>query len=289
MATHEYANMMIVDTAASLPSVGFHGYYAHAKDTDTLYFWDGSAWTVFSGGGGGNSFETINCPSGTDPVADSSTDTLNLASGSAALTITGDSATDTVTFDVAPMVGDSGSGGTEGLAPAPSSGDAAAGKYLGADGTWSQPAAGSIGSTYVYKTSDEDIASNTTLQPDDDLTYSVSSGGVYFIDLFGYFSLDGNSGLKIQFNGSATMTAWNSQLELLSGNTTPVIARSNQTAFGSGGIAIAITAGTPFIRGTASFTVNAGGDVTVYWCQNSSNAAYTSMLAGSWMKITRIS
>jgi len=37
------------------------------------------------------------------------------------------------------MVGDSGSGGTKGLAPAPASGDAAAGKYLKADGTWAVP------------------------------------------------------------------------------------------------------------------------------------------------------
>lgn len=49
---------------------------------------------------GGNSFQTINAPSGTDPVADSSTDTLNLTSTSGDLTITGDSSTDTVDFDV---------------------------------------------------------------------------------------------------------------------------------------------------------------------------------------------
>lgn len=38
------------------------------------------------------------------------------------------------------MVGDSGSGGTKGLAPAPASGDTAAGKFLKADGTWAVPA-----------------------------------------------------------------------------------------------------------------------------------------------------
>ena len=37
------------------------------------------------------------------------------------------------------MVGDSGSGGTKGLAPAPASGDSAAGKFLKADGTWAVP------------------------------------------------------------------------------------------------------------------------------------------------------
>ena len=48
-------------------------------------------------GGGGNAFTTINCPSGTDPVADSSTDTLNLTAGTG-ISITGNSTTDTVTI-----------------------------------------------------------------------------------------------------------------------------------------------------------------------------------------------
>lgn len=38
------------------------------------------------------------------------------------------------------MVGDSGAGGTKGLAPAPAAGDAAAAKFLKADGTWAVPA-----------------------------------------------------------------------------------------------------------------------------------------------------
>lgn len=40
------------------------------------------------------------------------------------------------------MVGDAGAGGTKGLAPAPAAGDAAAGKFLKADGTWTAPAGG---------------------------------------------------------------------------------------------------------------------------------------------------
>lgn len=38
------------------------------------------------------------------------------------------------------LIGDSGSGGTKGLCPAPAAGDAAAGKFLKADGTWAVPA-----------------------------------------------------------------------------------------------------------------------------------------------------
>jgi hypothetical protein len=44
-----------------------------------------------------------------------------------------------LTAELNSMVGDSGSGGTKGLAPAPGVGDAAAGKYLKADGTWAVP------------------------------------------------------------------------------------------------------------------------------------------------------
>lgn len=48
------------------------------------------------------------------------------------------------------MVGDSGSGGTKGLVPAPASGDAAAGKYLKADGTWDAPSGSGASSSAEY-------------------------------------------------------------------------------------------------------------------------------------------
>lgn len=48
------------------------------------------------------------------------------------------------------MVGDSGSGGTKGLVPAPSSGDAASGKFLKADGSWTAPSGSGAPSTAQY-------------------------------------------------------------------------------------------------------------------------------------------
>jgi hypothetical protein len=47
------------------------------------------------------------------------------------------------------MVGDSGSGGTNGLVPAPAAGDAAAGKFLKADGTFAVPSGGGGGTASV--------------------------------------------------------------------------------------------------------------------------------------------
>jgi hypothetical protein len=65
--------------------------------------WNGSAWIndtdAIGEGGAGNSFTTIDVPNGTDPVADSATDTLTFSDG-ANITITGDSSTDTVTVAV---------------------------------------------------------------------------------------------------------------------------------------------------------------------------------------------
>jgi hypothetical protein len=50
-----------------------------------------------------------------------------------------------------PMLGDTGSGGTGGAVPAPGAGDAAAGKFLRADGSWGIPSATS-GGTPVRET-----------------------------------------------------------------------------------------------------------------------------------------
>lgn len=67
------------------------------------------------------------------------------------------------------MVGDSGSGGTKGLAPAPAAGDAAALKFLKADGTWAVPAGGAAASDTVAGVieiaieSEQETGTSTTL------------------------------------------------------------------------------------------------------------------------------
>lgn len=59
----------------------------------------------------------------------------------------GDLSTDR-TLAINNFTGDSGSGGAKGTVPAPAAGDAAAGKFLKADGTWAAPSS-SGGSSYV--------------------------------------------------------------------------------------------------------------------------------------------
>jgi hypothetical protein len=71
-----------------------------ATTNDVLQY-NGTSWGPASvSAGSTNSFTTISTPSGTSPVADSSTDTLTLTAGTG-ITITGDSATDSITIAVA--------------------------------------------------------------------------------------------------------------------------------------------------------------------------------------------
>lgn len=70
-----------------------------------------------------------------------------------------------VTADLSAMVGDSGSGGTKGLVPAPASGDAAAGKFLKADGTWATTGAGGGTVTSVTSANSDATVETTTTTP----------------------------------------------------------------------------------------------------------------------------
>ena len=80
------------------------------------------------------------------------------------------------------MTGDSGSGGVKGLVPAPDAGDAAAGKYLKADGTWAT-AGGSGGAISNV------IASATTI--DADTSYIVLS----YLTVNDALTVNGNIGV----------------------------------------------------------------------------------------------
>lgn len=70
-----------------------------------------------------------------------------------------------LTAELNNFVGDSGSGGTKGLVPAPAAGDAAAGKVLKADGSWGAAGTASPlttkGDVYVYSTTNDRLPVGT--------------------------------------------------------------------------------------------------------------------------------
>lgn len=84
------------------------------------------------------------------------------------------------------VAGDTGSGGTKGLVPAPASGDAASGKYLKADGAWSNPnivALGAQTASYTLALSDacgvvtvSNASANTlTVPPNSSVAFAIGT------------------------------------------------------------------------------------------------------------------
>lgn len=112
---------------------------------------------------------------------------LAVTSGAAILGATGagnvsDLTTAQATSILNAMVGDAGSGGTKGLVPAPGSGDAAANKFLKADGTWSVPAGGGGGAgtttnALTINNSGSGVASGGTFDGSSARTISYNSIG----------------------------------------------------------------------------------------------------------------
>ncbi len=130
------------------------------------------------------------------------------------------------------FVGDSGSGGTDGGVPAPSAGDAAAGKVLSADGTWKTVGAiTTIGSTEYADGSDGAFTADGSATP----AWATRSGSVYTMTRNAYLaSLTINSGVSIITSGyliwgTGTLTGVDATSVIKNGG-------SNSTA-GSSGLA----------------------------------------------------
>jgi len=86
---------------ASLPSSGNNkGDVRVTLDSYNIYVWNGTTW-VDSSGGAFPSFGVIQTDFGTFPTASAPTDTVDFTSSNNSVTITGNSATKTVNFQVA--------------------------------------------------------------------------------------------------------------------------------------------------------------------------------------------
>ena len=102
------------------------------------------------------------------------------------------------------LVGDSGSGGTKGLAPAPAAGDTAAGKFLKADGTWVVPPTSgvatsiSVGGTSVVGGTNAYVLYNNSGTLGNKALATVATSGAY-ADLSGSPTL-----AAVATSGSAT-------------------------------------------------------------------------------------
>jgi hypothetical protein len=116
------------------------------------------------------------------------------------------------------MVGDSGSGGTKGLVPAPSAGDAAAGKYLAAGGGFSVPPGIGTAVTFHRVTSGSSDSLTTLSAKRTQITWESASGasksqGIpdptlydgYDLDVFDFYGDSASHPITITPAGSGAM------------------------------------------------------------------------------------
>ena len=160
---------------------------------------NGLTWASFGGGGGGGSVTSVGLSlpaifsvSGS-PVTTTGTLTGTLVNQSANTFFAGPSSGGAavpafrllVANDYPTMIGDSGAGGTKGAVPAPAAGDAAANKFLKADGVWTVIPSAPV--TSVFGRTGAVVAQNG------DYSFSQISGTVADGQLSANVTLLGNS------------------------------------------------------------------------------------------------
>lgn len=140
-----------------------------------------------------------------------------------------------VTADLINFVGDSGAGGTKGLVPAPATGDAAASKFLKADGTWTAPT-GSGDVVGPASATDNAVArfNLTTGKLIQDSAVTIAdttgniTGGTYNGNTIGSGSTSGtNTGDQTNITGNAATVTTNANL------TGPITSVGNATSIAS--------------------------------------------------------
>ena len=103
------------------------------------------------------------------------------------------------------MVGDSGSGGTKGLVPAPAAGDAAAGKFLKADGTWAAGGVPTLTDAHIFVGNASNTATDVAVTGD----ISITNAGVTAIASGVIVNADVNASAAIDYSKLAALTSAN--------------------------------------------------------------------------------
>lgn len=143
---------------------------------------------------------------------------------------------------------------------------------------------------YAYKTTDQAVATSTTLVDTTDLSLSLlgPSGSVYAIDAAIQYSADGAGDLKYgwSFPASAQMKFGHAGVYDTVGAFTSNAQYSESTTVSVGGVG----AGIPNMLRIAGRLIMSSttGTLKFRFAQNSSVATGTTIFAGSWMSIVRV-
>jgi hypothetical protein len=140
-----------------------------------------------------------------------------------------------------------------------------------------------------YKLVDESVSSATTgatYQNDDHLSASVVANGVYVVELninttIGagnlntQFTFPSGTAENASFDWSNNSVAYSAAWQKIASSSSPLVAGGFSTG---GPIRIMFTL----------FVGSTGGTLQLQWAQASANAANTTLLKGSWLRVTRV-
>jgi hypothetical protein len=144
-----------------------------------------------------------------------------------------------------------------------------------------------LGWTEVVKVADESLASNTTLQTDDELIFTAANGAIYDIDgtlIYGSPAGAGTPDLKIAFGEDATARG---QIRSIGLNTTDAASGADMLANRTA----TATHGTAAVDRSLKFSGvywGGGGTFAVMWAQGTSSASALIVRAGSILRYRRL-
>lgn len=156
-----------------------------------------------------------------------------------------------------------------------------------------------VGTTLVVKVSDESLNSNTTLQADDELFFSVAPNEVWIFEFHVYYlgNTTGDFRCGLKFPTSPTQISYDiiGMGSAVSNDAGSGVGSTN--VVGINAIADAVsgqqlgadTNKTPVVLKGFLRNGSSSGTVALWWAQSVSNATNTTVKAGSWIQATRIS
>lgn len=159
-------------------------------------------------------------------------------------------------------------------------------EFMDGTGAWRKPV------TIIVKPSDESVTSSTTLQNDDDFSFSIAANEKVIIHA--HLFVSGNSAGDFQwaFNVPSLATGWNSGLRVIDTTASTnnsgawsAIEDLTDTGFRASGT---VTGSTVHVQIDAIVINGANaGTIQFRWAQVTSNATATVVEAGSYMSFTR--
>lgn len=143
--------------------------------------------------------------------------------------------------------------------------------------------------TMVLKTADETRTNTTTLADDSSLKMSMAANTKYVFRTQIFFNAAATPDLKWRHSGPASPTSISiTRRQIIAGGTS-IGTIAEDTAYSALDIAVAASGGVGiiWIEGVIANGANAG-DFVFRWAQNTSDAAATTILAGSWLEYMKV-